>query len=62
MLRSGHHCLLAQPRLGGGKLGFGGYRELRYVLRNPAAEHIVSFKPLAGFDLNPWDGDDEIPG
>ena len=44
------------------KLGFGGYRELRYVLRNPAAEHKVTFTPLAGFDLNPWDGEDEIPG
>ena len=44
------------------KLGFGGYRELRYVLRNPAAEHKVTFNPLAGFDLNPWDGEDEIPG
>ncbi len=43
------------------KLGFGGYRELRYVLRNPAAEHKVTFNPLAGFDLNPWDGEDEIP-
>ena len=37
------------------KLGFGGYRELRYVLRHPAAEHKVTFNPLAGFDLNPWD-------
>ena len=44
------------------KLGFGGYRELRYVLRHPAAEHKVTFNPLAGFDLNPWDGEDEIPG
>ena len=44
------------------KLGFGGYRELRYVLRHPAAEHKVTFNPLAGVDLNPWDGEDEIPG
>lgn len=43
------------------KLGFGGYRELRYVLRHPAAEHKVTFNPLDGFDLNPWDGEDEIP-
>ena len=27
------------------KLGFGGYRELRYVLRHPAAEHQVTFRP-----------------
>ena len=32
------------------------------MLRNPAAEHKVTFNPLAGFDLNPWDGEDEIPG
>ena len=33
------------------KLGFGGYRELRYVLRHPAAEHQVTFDPLSGFDF-----------
>ena len=22
----------------------------------------MTFNPLAGFDLNPWDGEDEIPG
>ncbi|PWG62372.1 MurR/RpiR family transcriptional regulator [Bifidobacterium callitrichidarum] len=43
------------------KLGFGGYRELRYVLRHPDAEHKVAFNPLAGFDLNPWDSADDIP-
>ena len=43
------------------KLGFGGYRELRYVLRHPAAEHQVTFDPLSGFDLNPWDNVEEIP-
>lgn len=43
------------------KLGFGGYRELRYVLRHPAAAHQVTFDPLSGFDLNPWDNVDEIP-
>ena len=32
------------------------------MLRHPAAEHKVTFNPLAGFDLNPWDGEDEIPG
>jgi DNA-binding MurR/RpiR family transcriptional regulator len=43
------------------KLGFGGYRELRYVLRHPAAERQVTFDPLSGFDLNPWDNMEEIP-
>ena len=43
------------------KLGFGGYRELRYVLRHPAAEHKVTFNPLAGFDLNPWDDEMRFP-
>jgi DNA-binding MurR/RpiR family transcriptional regulator len=43
------------------KLGFGGYRELRYVLRNPSVEHKVTFNPLEGFDLNPWDSADEVP-
>ncbi|PJM78840.1 MurR/RpiR family transcriptional regulator [Bifidobacterium scaligerum] len=42
------------------KLGFGGYRELRYVLRHPLAEHQVTFDPLVGFDLNPWDTLDAI--
>ena len=43
------------------KLGFGGYRELRYVLNHPIAEHQVTFNPLAGFDLNPWNSVDEVP-
>lgn len=43
------------------KLGFGGYRELRYVLSHPSTEHKVGFDPLAGFDLNPWDNADEVP-
>lgn len=44
------------------KLGFSGYRELRYVLRHPAAEHHPPFDPLEGFDLNPWDQLEDIPG
>ncbi|OZG68155.1 MurR/RpiR family transcriptional regulator [Bifidobacterium eulemuris] len=43
------------------KLGFGGYRELRYALRHPEAEHRVTFDPLSGFDINPWDSPDEVP-
>lgn len=43
------------------KLGFGGYRELRYVLRHPQAERQATFDPLEGFDLNPWDNIDDIP-
>ncbi|KFI52443.1 MurR/RpiR family transcriptional regulator [Bifidobacterium biavatii] len=43
------------------KLGFGGYRELRYVLRHPEAERRVTFDPLEGFDLNPWDDVDSVP-
>lgn len=43
------------------KLGFGGYRELRYVLRHPEAERRVTFDPLEGFDLNPWDDLDSVP-
>ena len=44
------------------KLGFGGYRELRYVLRHPQAERRPTFDPLEGFDLNPWDKLDDVPG
>ena len=44
------------------KLGFGGYRELRYVLRHPQAERRTTFDPLEGFDLNPWDKLDDVPG
>lgn len=44
------------------KLGFGGYRELRYVLRHPQDEKLVTFDPLEGFDLNPWDTLDSVPG
>ena len=44
------------------KLGFGGYRELRYVLRHPQEERSVTFDPLEGFDLNPWDNPDDVPG
>lgn len=44
------------------KLGFDGYRELRYVLLNPEAEHEVTVDPLEGFELNPWDDlDDLVP-
>lgn len=43
------------------KIGFGGYRELRYVLRHPEAAHQVTVDPLRGFDLNPWDDLDEVP-
>ncbi|RSX53696.1 (Fe-S)-cluster assembly protein [Bifidobacterium goeldii] len=43
------------------KLGFGGYRELRYVLRHPQEERAVTFDPLEGFDLNPWDDPDSVP-
>ncbi|MBM6698801.1 MurR/RpiR family transcriptional regulator [Bifidobacterium pullorum subsp. saeculare] len=43
------------------KLGFGGYRELRYVLRHPESEHEVTVDPLGGFDLNPWDDQDDVP-
>lgn len=43
------------------KLGFGGYRELRYVLRHPQEERAVTFDPLEGFDLNPWDDPEGIP-
>ena len=43
------------------KLGFGGYRELRYVLRHPQAEKRMTFDPLEGFDLNPWDGVETVP-
>ena len=43
------------------KLGFGGYRELRYVLRHPQAERQATFDPLEGFDLNPWDKLDDVP-
>lgn len=44
------------------KLGFSGYRELRYVLRHPATEYHPPFDPLEGFDLNPWDKPEDIPG
>lgn len=43
------------------KLGFSGYRELRFVLKHPQDEHKVTFEPLEGFDLNPWDNADDIP-
>ena len=43
------------------KLGFDGYRELRYVLRHPETIHEVTFDPMEGFDLNPWDDMDQIP-
>lgn len=43
------------------KLGFGGYRELRYVLRHPESERQVTFDPLEGFDLNPWDDPESVP-
>lgn len=43
------------------KLGFGGYRELRYVLRHPQAERRATFDPLEGFDLNPWDRLEDVP-
>ena len=43
------------------KLGFGGYRELRYALRNPGSEQSTTFDPLEGSDLNPWDSPDDVP-
>lgn len=43
------------------KLGFGGYRELRYVLAHPEAERSVTMDPLDGYDLGPWDDPDAIP-
>ena len=43
------------------KLGFSGYRELRYVLRHPEEERRVTFDPLEGFDLNPWDDVESVP-
>lgn len=43
------------------KLGFSGYRELRYVLRHPQAEWTATFDPLEGFDLNPWDKPEDVP-
>lgn len=43
------------------KLGFSGYRELRYVLRHPEEDRRVTFDPLEGFDLNPWDDVESVP-
>lgn len=43
------------------KLGFGGYRELRYALRHPETEPETAFDPLKGFDLNPWDDAADVP-
>ena len=42
------------------KLGFNGYREMRYVLKHPT-ENPQSFDPLEGFDLHPWDKIDDVP-
>ncbi|PLS31230.1 Fe-S cluster assembly protein HesB [Bifidobacterium margollesii] len=42
------------------KLGFTGYRDLRYTFNHPT-ESPQSFDPLDGFDLHPWDNVDEIP-
>ncbi|NEG95703.1 Fe-S cluster assembly protein HesB [Bifidobacterium primatium] len=42
------------------KLGFNGYREMRYVLRHPT-DNAQSFDPLEGFDLHPWDSIDDVP-
>ena len=42
------------------KLGFGGYREMRYALNHPS-ENPQSFDPLEGFDLHPWDNIDDVP-
>lgn len=44
------------------KLGFGGYREMRYVLRHPHTDRQAVFDPLQEFDLNPWDKLDDVPG
>ena len=43
------------------KLGFDGYRELRYALEHPTSAHSSTFNPLEGFDLNPWDNIDDVP-
>lgn len=42
------------------KLGFDGYRELRYVLAHPQETHAATVDPLEGFDLNPWDSVDTV--
>lgn len=44
-------------------LGFGGYRELRYVLMRMGkrGEDGPEFDPLGGFDLHPWDRIEEVP-
>ncbi|MBW3093971.1 MurR/RpiR family transcriptional regulator [Bifidobacterium sp. 64T4] len=43
------------------KLGFGGYRELRYALRHPETEQQTTFDPLGGFGLSPWDDSADVP-
>ena len=43
------------------KIGFGGYRELRYALRHPEADSPAESGPLAGLGLDPWDEPDRIP-
>ncbi|MBT1176700.1 MurR/RpiR family transcriptional regulator [Bifidobacterium callimiconis] len=42
------------------KLGFNGYREMRYVLNHPT-EDPQAFEPLEGYDLHPWDDIDDVP-
>lgn len=32
------------------------------MLRHPQEERSVTFDPLEGFDLNPWDNPDDVPG
>lgn len=43
------------------KLGFSGYRELRYMLGHPSAEQTTVFNPLGNLDLNPWNDINDVP-
>lgn len=43
------------------KIGFNGYRELRYLLRHPETASQPEPGPLASVGLEPWDDPDQIP-
>ncbi len=43
------------------KLGFSGYRELRYALQHPQTKRQTTFDPLAECDLNPWNTPEDVP-
>ncbi|WP_368491431.1 MurR/RpiR family transcriptional regulator [Bifidobacterium tibiigranuli] len=43
------------------RLGFEGYRAMRFTLRHPQAASVPSFEPLEGFELNPWDTLEDVP-